>query len=272
MKNLMSYVNPEKHFDEEGGVVVKVQIDNSLDLGWKREDLVLVTNFEFEYNGVKSIVVSDENYCNFCPQASKILTILDLFDKGIIEKELYWFHDLDAFQLEVINESDIDIDEADVAMTDYGRMMRWTTGSMFFKNTARDIFGWVKDITYKYKTDEERAFMILTGEGTHLVTPGCWGGFVNGYTTSDIPEIGNINVRIKKINITYNFQTFNLRSCYSIAIKPIRVAHFHPFPRPVNLYNPKPNGMEFFVHGNNKLGLVLIPQRLARIFNQYGIK
>ncbi len=34
---------------------IKAQIDNSLELNWKLEDIILATNIEFEYRGFKSI-------------------------------------------------------------------------------------------------------------------------------------------------------------------------------------------------------------------------
>ena len=37
MKNLLIYVNPRKDFGEEEKIAIKIQIDNSLDLGWKKE-------------------------------------------------------------------------------------------------------------------------------------------------------------------------------------------------------------------------------------------
>jgi hypothetical protein len=52
MKNLLIYISPEHKFLPEYDKLVRIQIDNSLELGWKKEDIMLVTNFIFEYNGV----------------------------------------------------------------------------------------------------------------------------------------------------------------------------------------------------------------------------
>src|SRR3989344_2935283 len=115
MKNLLIYINPRHDFGVEEKVTVKIQIDNSLDLGWKRQDILLVTNFPYEYNAVKATIVGDENYCDSIPTTSKINTIVDLFKiqalidifkintivdlfkKGLMAGELYWYHDLDVF-------------------------------------------------------------------------------------------------------------------------------------------------------------------------------
>ncbi len=63
MKNLMLFVHPSKDFLEEQKTSIKIEIDNNLSLGWKREDIILATNFPYEYNGVKSLLVSSDNYC-----------------------------------------------------------------------------------------------------------------------------------------------------------------------------------------------------------------
>jgi hypothetical protein len=87
MKNLLIYINPAKSFineawKDENDILAKIQIDNSLEMGCKKEDIILVTNFEYEYRGVKSIVVSDDLYCNHSAGTpSKINVIVDLFDK-----------------------------------------------------------------------------------------------------------------------------------------------------------------------------------------------
>lgn len=79
MKNLLIYISPKKDFGDEEKIAIKIQIDNSLDLGWKKEEIMLVTNFPYEHDSVKALQVSDDNYCPFFPQASKINVIVDLF-------------------------------------------------------------------------------------------------------------------------------------------------------------------------------------------------
>jgi hypothetical protein len=253
VKNLLIYVNPRKDFDDESSVLIKLQIDNSLDLGWKQEDILLVTNFPYEYKGIKSVVVSDDCYCDYSPQASKINVITSLLNSNLIDNDLHWFHDIDAYQLHHLTESELEIDTADMALTDYGRMKRWSTGSIFFKNSSKDIFGLIQQIMYKHKFDEERALYILTGNDTLTVT----GKFIKGHTGTE-----NINNRVKKINISYNFQMMNVRSCIKIAIKPIRVIHFHPW---------RESTLDFFMYGNNKIGYKFMDDRIIRMFRLHGI-
>ena len=41
--------------DEELFNSFKAQIDNSIERGWKKEDIIIGTNFDFEYKGIKNI-------------------------------------------------------------------------------------------------------------------------------------------------------------------------------------------------------------------------
>lgn len=47
MKNLLIYVNPRKDWDDETRKLIKLQVDNSLDLGWSSRDIILATNFPY---------------------------------------------------------------------------------------------------------------------------------------------------------------------------------------------------------------------------------
>jgi hypothetical protein len=270
MKNILIYINPSKDFTAEGKANIKIQIDNSYDLGWKKDDIMLFTNFPYHYNGIKSLVIADNNYCEVAPQSTKTKTIVNLIKDGILgDNALNWVHDLDAFQLEKITEGEIEMGDFDMALTDYGRMPKWTTGSIFFKTTAFDIFKEVHDLIYNQKTDEENALMALTtnnlrwamtlGSLVHLHSP----------IPTKLKITESINQRVKKINVTYNFTHMNIRSCYKLAVKPLRVVHFHPIDESVN---GKPNMIDFFVRGKNKINTQLLPERMTKIFNNHGIK
>lgn len=238
MKNLLTYISPDKEFNPEHKMAAKIQIDNSLSLGWKREDILLVTNFDYEYNGVKSIIVGDDNYCSFHVPSAKIYTIVSLFNSGLIEKDLYWYHDFDCFQFVPFEKDEPNLGIADMGLTNYGRMPRLCSASMFFKETAWDIFSQLKDEVDRTKKDEEMGIARLIHSNKKL------------------------KERVKLLNITYAFHKFNLSSCIKIVDKPIRAAHFHL----------TPDKYDFYVRGNNKLNMVLIPERLISIFNQHGFK
>ena len=261
MKNLMIYVSPHKGFingswENESAVLVKVQIDNSLALGWKKEDIILATNFPYEYNGVKSIEVNDNNYCTFSDATpSKINAICEMFDRGMIEDDLYWFHDFDAYQLDELN---IDIPKNILALTRYGVCDptkglngRWSTGSLFFGKDTKDVFGWIREAVYKYQANEEVALLALTRHNKHGILD-----------------------RVKELNITYNFATRrrNIIAGYEIADKPIKVIHFHPYDkRAVYYLHRGKNNVEVCLHGMNPMGKVLVSPTLLEVFNNHGI-
>lgn len=230
MKQILTYISPDHEFNEEHKMAVKIQIDNSLRLGWRREDILLVTNFPYEYNGVKACVIRDDNYCPFHWPATKIYVICKLFRMGMIKKDVFWYHDFDCFQL---NKFDEDVlGDADMGVTNYGRMPRLCSASIFFKESSRDIFIRLKDLIDESKQGEE----------------------------SRMTNLAEIEPRIKKLNITYAFHKFNLVHCYARADKPIKAAHFHL----------TPDKYDFYVKGNNNLNKVLIPQGLIDIFNKHG--
>jgi len=245
MKNVLIYISPTKSFNNphpnpnllnDAGVSVKVQIENSLRLGWKVEDILLYTNFEFQYGVVKATVLPDVEFFEPDPRANKINPIVKLFEKELINgRELYWFHDLDAFQLYPITESELKLGKADMALADYRPLLnQWSTITIFFKKSSRDIFYKIKKIRDRNKIYEEMAIQEL------------------------IDNDKSIRKRIKKLNKTYKFAPHNRLSCYQKAIRPIRIVHFHPR------------------SGIPKLDITrnvpLLPDRLIKIFHYHRIR
>lgn len=245
MQNLMIYINPAKKFDSEKADLVKVQIENSLALGWPKKDIMLVTNFDYEYEGVKALKIPDSLFCEIHDKASKINAIFYLLENNLIQNGvLYWFHDFDAFQTAKITEKELGLDTADIGLCDYGWKPFWNTGSIFFKVGAYKIFEWTLNELYGYKLkNEEVALTRLTDR-----------------------NYKNMNQRIKRMNVTYDFPAclsgmIRMVANYKIADKPIRVMHFHPFYRGVN-YLEK-NCID------NPLGKPLIPKKLQKIFKKH---
>lgn len=253
MKNILIFISPTKSFDNpivgltnDAGLSVKVQIENSLRMGWQKKDFMLFTNFDYEYGDIKATVLDDVAFFERKPQASKINAIIKLFENGIIKSgEIYWFHDMDAFQLCSKPELEIDLGTCDMALTDYGRNDRWSTGVIYFKKSAKDIFYNIRDLMYKKNIDEERALTILT-------------------RTDE-----KIDKRIKKLNKSYNFTPRNLRTMYALAEKPLRVAHFHP--TGVVWRGSTLRSFDFY-KGENSLHIPLITERLIKIFHYHKIR
>ena len=241
-----SFNNPRSDLCNDAGQLVKVQIENSFLLGWKKEDIILVTNFDYQYGDIKATVLKDVEFFDRKPQASKINAIIKMFEHGLIsDNELYWFHDLDAYQLQIITEEEIGLAEADMALTGYGVISRWSTGIVYFKKGSLDIFKQIQQVMYKYNINEEFALGMLT-KGN-----------------KDIAE------RTKKLNKSYNFTPPKFTYLYSRALKPLRVAHFHILGGGGRFEVKNPVA---FSKGENELHIPLITKRLIKIFDSHGIK
>jgi hypothetical protein len=240
MRQLLTYISPKKEFNDEHKMLVKIQIDNSLSLGWKPEDILLVTNFPYKYNGVKSIVIGDENYCRECWTGTKVFVIEYALTHGLIDG-LTWYHDFDCYQLSPFTDIETDMGDSDAGLAQYGRMPRLCSASMFFKPSAKDFFVTVKKDIISNKRNEEYSIMKICGYDE---------------VARSYPKLFNV----RKIDITYALHRHNFNHVYARAKKPIMAAHFHP----------TTDKYDIFVRGKNILNLQVIPDRLVKIFNQHG--
>ncbi|MBF8249481.1 MAG: hypothetical protein HW400_82 [Candidatus Levybacteria bacterium] len=242
MKNLLIYISPDKKFSEECNILAKIQIDNSFELGWRKEDILLVTNFNYEYHDVKANVISGDTYYPLIPEATKVLTLAYLLEQGMVEKEhIYWLHDFDAYQMEIINESELNLGTKDIALTDYGWKNQLNTGSIFLRESSRDIFQLIKDLVYEHGNLDEEEVLALVSENNK----------------------NHFNSRYKRLNVTYNINTQDIPFNYKRADKPLKVIHFHPTDRR--------EIVDAFISGRNELGFPLMTKRLIDLFKHHGI-
>ena len=203
MKQLLIYIGPTDKFDDEHEVLTKIQIDNSLELGWKPEDIILATNFPWEYRGIKSHVMKGDYSALDGNRSSKIKVIHKLLMDRFIN-DVIWFHDHDAFQLERFGAPD-----ADLAITDHGWSHAWNAGSFFFNQDSRHVFELILD-KMGNETNEQNALTAIYDD-----------------------------IKPKFLNITYNPNIYQLKQNIEKADKPLLVAHFHPHkPRHMNLFRP----------------------------------
>lgn len=255
MKNLLIYINPNKKFGSESRILVKVHIDNHDALGLPKDDFLLVTNFAYEYNGIKSLVVPDSLYCKFSPLSTNTFALAHLFEKGLIAQDIYWVHDFDAYQNNLIADSELDFPDA--GFTDYGRSLEWNLGSFFFRESAADIF-------------------------TTLTNTGYQKTMFDGMTLQYMLDnnIVNLKERIKRMNITYNFGMRRIQLCYEMATKPIRVLHFHPKNdllevSPDDMYGKDRkilDNLPIAMYGKNRLKMPLMSDSLIQVFQHHGLK
>lgn len=209
MKNLMVFIHHSKRFKKvdkyrDVGLFARLQIDNSLSWGWRPEDIMLVTNFPFEYHGIKSIVVSDNCFKAKQRTVSKINAILELYERGLID-DLMWFHDLDAFQNDPIPWLNLNGKLLALTHSSVGDS-RFSTGVMFFSLGARSLFQQIRDRCYRDNINEEVALRSLIKENKSIKQ------------NIMVLEIGH-NFAIRKRDVVKN---------YGEADKPIKVLHFIP--------------------------------------------
>jgi hypothetical protein len=244
MKNLFVYLNSAQTFVNNRNktrrdISINIQIDNSLELGWKKEDIVFVTNFPYEYNGFKSLVVGNDLCCARDERVGKINVILYLLESGIVKSdELWWLHDLDLIQSQPITEKELDLSSVALGLTDYGWHNRWNTGSVFFTSDSEKIFKWLRERIYKKQESQEKALLRLTEKNYQ-----------------------NINDYYKKLNITYNFQCgYRARRHWAEIMNiinwPIRAFHMNA----CDICN---------VCGENGLKVNMLPYRLLSLFRKH---
>lgn len=199
MKNLLSanIVKKNKR-SEEILTLLKAQIHNSLDLGWDKKDILVVSNFDFEYMNVKSFNIELNKTCL---TGTKLFGLEYIFDMGYDQNETVWSHDLDAWQNYWFDEPFI----KDVGATYYSKP-KFNGGSIFWKNTSKDILNEaIKIILSNSEAKEEPTLNDL---------------FKNKYKD-----------RVEVIDNTFNVGCSGFVERYLRSSKPIKVAHFHPYNR-----------------------------------------
>ncbi len=250
MKNLLIYTGPNKAFSREDAQLAKIQIDNSLSLGWRREDLLLVTDFPWEYNGVKTLVVPDGLYYDFDKNANKAKVLVYLFQQGMIDpRELYWCHDFDAYELNRIREAEVGLRNVDAGFVHYFYKPQWQFCSFFFKIDSRDIFKLLDE------TIRKRPWQ---------------GGRNNEKTLTWLIKHNRITQdRYKKLNVTYGIAKRYLERVYPEAQKPIKVLHFRPSDKDILMPD---TALNMFMYGKNSLNVPLMNERLMKVFKYHRIR
>ncbi len=250
MKNLLIYTTPDKKFTQEDLILARIQVDNSIDLGWQTADIVLVTDFPFEYHGVKSLQVPEGLFYPFDKNANKIPVALYLIKQQLIDPEvLYWCHDFDAFENTPIVESELEMSQHNLGVVPYLYKKEWQFCSFFFRTSAEPLLKLIDQETRAQpfpSRNNEKNFVKLLKRG-------------------DISADS-----FKELNITYSIPKRYLTTMYNQATKPLRVLHFRPS-------DPKDDRMtdsalNMFMYGKSRLNFPLMDARLIELFHQHGIR
>lgn len=177
-------------------LTLKVQIENTLDCGWKPGDILLIANFDFKFMGVQSLKI-DLN--DFCWTGSKIFALKWYFDNNEI-KDIIWARDLDCWNNAYFTCPEFD---GDVGGVQYSNP-KWNGGSIFWKSSSKDIIEEIaKELTENKAIKEEPLL-------------------------NQIFKSKDYRNRISKLDHTYNVGCSGFVPRYKRSIKPIKVCHFNP--------------------------------------------
>lgn len=218
--------------------LIKCQIHNSLDLGWKPEDIIIATNFEFEYMGVSMHIVED--ICDYSQFYHKQYAALELLNKEILNKN-FWYHDLDAFQLKEFKFPNFSGDWG-TSVYPGGDGHSCQCGVIYLKITSKDMF--------EYLVDMMKRKVLQTHDDEVVIR-------------NHLKLNPTYNWRVSVLNTRYNMGMTGFNERYDGATKPINVVHFSP---------DKEKDWNFMVEGSNQLGVKVVDDRLLDILNKYSVK
>ena len=235
MKNVLIYNRLENNLRYTDKVLLnslKAQVDNSLRFGWKRSDIVIGTNFDFEYNGVKNYEL--KNICYHNPFFNKFYGMLELMDSGVLDDD-YWFHDQDAWQINKITPPKFD---GEIAGCTYVFTPEWNTCSMFIKKTATEVIRYIVEFM-----EMNSSFKVQSDEN--------WIAYLRKNT--------EISPYFTTINNKYNVGRTHIEDRYRAADLPVCVVGFQPqVPESVEVFN-----------GGNKLNVNLIDKDFDKVLSSH---
>lgn len=191
------------NFVEKGGrtnkqgleLMLKAQIENSLEVGWQPEEICVVSNFEFEHAGIKSLTTELNKTCI---TGSKMFAIQWLMKQKT--DDLYWAHDLDCWQSIAFTDMP---KFKDVGVCQYS-LPKFNGGSIFWRQSAQDIVDMVVDGINTKQSNKEEPIL------------------------NDIFKTPEVQQRVTVLNCSYNLGCSGFRTRFVHAMKPIRVSHLHP--------------------------------------------
>lgn len=188
--------NTHRYNPEKMQRLIRAQIENAIEVGWKPDDIIFLANFEHEFMGVKAEVI-DMN--SFCLSGSKMFALKWLYDQGRVT-ETVWALDLDAWQNVWFDEPEFD---TDVGCATYSNP-KFNGGSIFWKPGAHDIVNEVVRRLIKGEEPKEEP------------------------TLNKVFKSKKYKDRVTTLNYSYNVGCSGFIPRFEQSVKPIRVCHFHP--------------------------------------------
>lgn len=237
MKNVYIYNIVDKHKRYPDDLVYKylrAQIDNSLRLGWAKDDIIIGSNFDFEYNGVKSVTTKD--ICTYNIFCNKWYGLRELVKEEVLQEE-FWFHDQDSWQIERF---EFPFFLGDIAACEYVFTDEWNTSSVFVNEDSFQTLSSIVDIM-----DEHSGHKVDSDENY----------------ISHIRKATSLRDRLTTIPNEYNVGKTKFESRYGNANLPVYICGFKP--------HIKDDCVVF--EGKNDFDVNLIDEDLKRIFIDHNI-
>jgi hypothetical protein len=237
MKNLMVYI-VEGAGTDLGQVTrnLDLQVENSLALGWRAEDVWIYTNFPYASGGVQATEIQPAERPKTARLTSfhKTHCILAALDLAAPE-EVVWYHDTDAYQLEPFTDSP---SARPLAFCLYSTRERLLVqgGSMFMRPSARPVFEAVYDL---------------------LLHHGCRKDEIALTDVIARPEFADW---FDALDYSYNLGSTDFELRHQLAAKPIKVVHFHP---------GRPEHLRLYVGGNG-LGVAPLGERFIQLLERHS--
>ena len=116
------------------------QIDWSLSLGWKKDDIIIGTNFSFEYNGVKNHNLTD--ICTYSGFNNFWYGALELIKNGVLTED-FWLHDQDSWP---VRNFEFPIFPGVIAGAEYQGTKQWNCGSIYMKDSVEPILDYIVEL------------------------------------------------------------------------------------------------------------------------------
>lgn len=210
--------------EEELRKMLDAQIENSLALGWTPKDIVIVTNLDLDAPATMIRAPLNER----CLTGSKMFALHHLFTLGLIqEDEVWWAHDLDAWQNHWFDPPPF----LDIALAEYSTP-KFNGGSIFLKATAQDMISVITEsiVVAKAHREEPAINSILRSEA--------------------------FRQRVTVLNSTFNVGCSAYAVRHGRSTKPILVSHFHPKGK---------SGWRTHIHGDRRLPEGSVSPRLYEL-------
>lgn len=182
---------------------LRAQIDWSIQLGWKKEDIIIGTNFDFEYNGVKNYQLTD--VCTYSGYNNFWYGALELMQNGVLNED-YWLHDQDSWPVRKFSFPKFN---GEIAGCEYQATPYWNCSTIYLKKTSQFLLEYIVELM----RDNPNAPVSSDEE---------WIIFCRSHEQSEVKEY------FSSLDTRYNcgFTHFDLR--YKNATKPINVYGFKP--------------------------------------------